>query len=458
MSFSHQGLSAKVKSTIVQTFVPDSDPYLKLANLINWDHLASLALPDLKSTTAKGFWYLGRTLYLRIHLGVLILQVLLKATDRTIEFQVKSTPVFQVFCGQGLIRPWKCPDHTKIEEFRNRLSVSTNQSIGNYILKLAVESGFANPAKLDVDSTVQEANIAYPSDASLMKKLSLKCTKVLDYLLEKGKKYVPDGLTIDIKKIIKKSRQYFFLAKNTAKERKQELFAEYHSLVKEELKDFIKFIETISPSISRHLPWNIQLHLNQIKEKGWRYLLDVAHFVRTNTIKPGKLLSFTMEDVICVKKGKAGKENEFGRVFQVGRIEGNFLVAYTSNSLRMEDKIYFQDIIQEHETIFQGVSIETITTDKGYYSKENVALTREVSGNADGIQRPANVKDQVEEGHQKESLYCRRSGVEPVIGHAKNFGLGKSKMKSDGATLASGYRSVLGFNLHQLKRKIEFST
>ena len=74
--------------------------------------------------------------------------------------------------------------------------------------------------------------------------------------------------------------------------------------------------------------------------------------------------------------------------------------------------------------------------------------------NADGVQRPVNVKNQVE-GHRKEELFNRRAGVEPVIGHAKKFGLGKSRMKSDEATLASGYRSVTGFNLHQLVRKLE---
>ena len=36
--------------------------------------------------------------------------------------------------------------------------------------------------------------------------------------------------------------------------------------------------------------------------------------------------------------------------------------------------------------------------------------------------------------------------------HAKKFGLAKSRAKSDQTTLASGYRSILGFNLHQLTR------
>ena len=95
-----------------------------------------------------------------------------------------------------------------------------------------------------------------------------------------------------------------------------------------------------------------------------------------------------------------------------------------------------------------------MTTDKGCYSHQNVKYVEGITGDADGIQRPTNVKNQVE-GHWKEELFNRRAGVEPIIGHAKQYGLGKSRMKSDEATLSSGYRSITGFNFHQLMRKLE---
>jgi hypothetical protein len=425
-----------------------------LAELIDWEVIADLALPDLKETTKKGCWHLGRTLYLRPHLSVMVLQLLFKLTDRRAEELVKQTPIYHVFCGYGVMEKWHCPDHTKIEDFRNRLSPETHKKIGDYILKVAVKEGFANPSILDVDSTAQEANLAYPSDATLMKKLALKCKKTLDFMIEKGKGYLPSNISIDIKKIVKKSQEYFFLAKNTAIEKKRALFAEYHSLVKRELKAFIKFAEDLSPQAVKKLPWNHQVNIKEVKEDAWRYLLDVAHFVRNHTIKPGKILSFKMKDVVCIKKGKAGKDKEFGRIFQLGRISGNFLVPYTCTSLKMDDKQSLQPVLKEHEEIFGKEALESVTADKGYYSQSNVKFIKENIGSADGLQRPVTVKDQVV-GPQKEELYNRRSGVEPVIGHAKKFGLGKSKMKSDRATLASGYRSVMGFNLHQIKRNLE---
>ena len=123
-------------------------------------------------------------------------------------------------------------------------------------------------------------------------------------------------------------------------------------------------------------------------------------------------------------------------------------------SLRMGDKEFLIPVLQEHQEIFGKNILESVATDKGYYSKANADHVKKLTKSADGIQRPGNVKDQVK-GPRKEELFNRRAGVEPIIGHAKQYGLGKSKMKSDGATLASGYRSVTGFNLHQLMRKLE---
>jgi len=60
------------------------------------------------------------------------------------------------------------------------------------------------------------------------------------------------------------------------------------------------------------LPWNIRHAFDQIKGDTWRYLLEVGHFTRTNTIKAEKILSFHAKELACIKKGKLGKEFEFG--------------------------------------------------------------------------------------------------------------------------------------------------
>jgi len=450
MSLCHQGLDVKLEDTAVTTVVSITEPMVTLANALEWPRIAGLAIPDLKRT-AKGCWYLGRRLSLRSHLAVMILQSLLKETDRGIEQRIKQTPLLQVFCGKSVLPDWRCPDHTKIEELRNRLSPETHKAIGHYVVQVATQAGFADAAWMDIDSTVQEANIAYPADATLMKKLCEKAHHVLAFLKERKKTVVSSVPPLAIEQIRKTAQRYFFLAKTAAIEERRVLFKRYHQLVKSELRPVIEFYQSFSERQLKTLPWHIRRTVRQLREQGWRYLLDVGHFVRTHTLKPGKLLSFQAKAVACIKKGKAGKPHEFGRVFQLGRIGGNFLVAFSCTSVRMEDKHSLLPAIHEHREIFGEETLRQIGTDKGYYSAKNIKAVEALSLDADGVQRPANVKERPPPD-VTEALKRRRAGIEPLIQHAKSFGLGKSRMKSDTTTLAAGYRAVMGFNLHQLTR------
>lgn len=96
---------------------------------------------------------MGRPLRLRIHLGAYILQLFDK-TDRQTEYDIKDNAVYQLFCGRHVVRKWHYPDHTKIEEFRSRLSADTQQRLSNSIASRAVKLGFADPAHIDIDSTI----------------------------------------------------------------------------------------------------------------------------------------------------------------------------------------------------------------------------------------------------------------------------------------------------------------
>ena len=108
MSLCHEGLEAKLTDTAVTVAVSAREPLLLLANALDWCHIARLANPDLKRTS-KGCWYLGRRLSLRSHLAVMILQALLKETDRGMEKRIGLTPLMQVFCGKSVLTQLALP-------------------------------------------------------------------------------------------------------------------------------------------------------------------------------------------------------------------------------------------------------------------------------------------------------------------------------------------------------------
>ncbi len=111
----------KTESCVISLTPSNDHPLIRLARVIPWTDLADIVLPDLKKTPT-GKWWLGRKLQLRIHLGVYLLQLLFNKTDRQTEWEVKDNAAYQIFCGFSVVENWHCPDHTKIEEFRSRLS------------------------------------------------------------------------------------------------------------------------------------------------------------------------------------------------------------------------------------------------------------------------------------------------------------------------------------------------
>lgn len=452
MSISETGLDSKLSSISFQFSVSSSHPYIRLANALPWREAFVIVKADLQKTK-KGSWWVGRQLHIRVHLAVYILQCLLKATDRGIEQMINDSPVFQVFCGRSLISDWRCPDHTKMEEFRSRLSTETKKNLGDMILKVAVNLGLADPSWMDVDSTVQEANMAYPSDANLLKKLALKVSKVISYLKDKSKSYLPADLSIDIKGICKKAQDYFFLSKNTDIEKKRAIFNDYFHFVKHQLKDAIGFIEKMNPQQRVHLPWNIAAACKFIKADAWQYLLDVAHFTRNHSVRKTKRLCFHLMAAVCISKGKLDKKHEFGRQVQIGRIGGNFLIPL-STEIKMEDKKSLVPMVENHIQVFGQDVLKEVGTDKGYHSSKQIKDVSAMGINTDGVQRPANIKKKPPKDIT-DPLRDRRAGIEPLIGHLKSFGLRKSKMKSDAATHASVYSCTMGFNLHQIVRNLK---
>jgi hypothetical protein len=464
MSICSSGLDDPCHGQPVTIEVAATHPLLQLAQVIPWQALAELVLPDLKQSTAKGKWWLGRKLKLRIYLGAFLLQWLYNLTARQVEWGLKDNGAYQLFCGRGSVEQWQVPDHTKIEEFRSRLSPETPRTLANEVAVWATEVGFADPAKMDIDSTVQEANISYPADAQLMGKLAQQCAKVVAFVKQAKKRYVPKDLQIDLAAISRKAKAYFLLTKNRALENRRAVFQASHRLVKQQVKPVIAFCLALRPRAYAALPWNIRRASDQITEHGRRLVLEVAHFIRTHTIKPGKLLSFHCRAVACIRRGKVGKENEFGQMFQVGRIGGNFLLVGACSSLRMEDAASLLPMITEHQRLFGLGTLRSCGTDKSYYRAANRKYLRAVPGLAEvGLQQPGRDLNTLSESEHatRRRLANRRAGSEPLIGHAKQGGqLGHSRMKQDETTLAAGYAAVGGCNLrqllhHQLGKKIK---
>lgn len=454
MSICQSGVNSNIQAAKILINVTEQHPLIQLGQVLPWQELFDLILPDLKNTGGK--WWMGRKLKVRTHLGVYLLQQLFNKTDRQIEYDVKDNAAYQIFCGKLIVDKWHVPDHTKIEEFRSRLSPETQKTVANLMAQNAVKLGFADPSEIDIDSTIQEANMAYPADSCLLKKLGSMANKVATFLNKNVEEYIKTPIKINIKRVTAKAREYFFLPKNATKEVKDKKLMSLLNIVSEEIKPITLACETLSTSYIKGIPWNQSKTIKQLKNLAGQYLKDVRSFLINGSMVATKLLSFHLKEVVCFTKSKPGKKYQFGRAFQLCRIKGNFLIAGKCTSSQMPDKSAIKPIMREHKKTFGPVEITSVSTDKGYFSQKNEKYLFNKGVDEIGIQRPGNIKKAhpkpLSEARQEE-LVNRRSGIEPLIGHAKHKGqLGRSRMKSDKSIECSGYTSILGFNLRQFIR------
>src|SRR3990167_1099220 len=458
MSIDYSGLNDKIVGRDMLITVKNNHPLIQLAQALSWDDLAEIVMPDLKSTTKKGRWWMGRALRLRIHLGAYILQQIFNKTDRQTEYDIKDNAAHQLFCGRYVVKKWHYPDHTKIEEFRSRLSIITQQRFGNAIAGLAVKLGFADPAHIDIDSSIQEANMTYPNDSGLLCKLGKIAQRVAGYLNEKLFEFKIKPMEVNLKGIKSMARRYFYLKKNATQEEKNNRLSMLLDYVSKEVRLVVSNSRCMGENFVNNMPWNIRNIFCQLIEKADKYLKDVKHFLQTHQMVPDKILSFHLNEVCCFTKNKPGKKYQFGRIFHLARIKGNFLFSGKCQAPNMSDKKSVNLMLNTHQDIFNE-SPFSASTDKGYYSAENEKIMAEHGVTEIGIQRPDNVKKSRVKPlprYREDELIDRRAGIEPLIGHAKHKGqLGRSRMKSDKTIEASGFASILGFNLRQLIRNIE---
>lgn len=457
MSICHVGMNQKVIGKPVNIAIKSDHPLIRLANALVWEEIADLVMADLQTTTAKQKWWIGRPLRLRIHLGIYILQQLFNKTDRQMEYDVKDNAVYQLFCGHGIVKKWHCPDHTKIEEFRSRLSPQTQHQLANHIAVVASQLGFANSTQLDIDSTVQEANMAYPSDVSLLTKVGMKTKKVWSYLTKKIPNFQLEPINICVKEIKEKARACFFNRSSDPEEKNNKLHDLWMSVFSQ-VSPVLKILDKVLDEVDwKQMPWNIKRTAEQLAQYAHAYLVDVVIFLNRGVMVTGKRLAFHLNEVTCFNKGKA-KGLQFGRAFQLGRLGGNFLIVEKCTSVRMEDSASLKPIIKNCQQLFGAKQNISVATDKHYYSKANEIFLKRATVGSVGLQKPGEQPIKFDEVmlNQKIALANRRAGIEALIGHAKHGGqLGKSRMKYDRTTESAGYAAILGFNGRQLIRYLK---
>jgi hypothetical protein len=164
--------------------------------------------------------------------------------------------VYAIFCGKGAMKNWRCPDHTKIQTFRSRLTPKTQCALVNAIAKLAAKKGFAKPAYIDIDSTVQEPDMQYPATINLLAKtasLGRRVQKIIQQQLPP----IADNMMphIDMKKVMGIAKEYYFEKRRSFKvryEAKKVALKKMWQTVANEVQPVIRYAKLLLDPIEFH--------------------------------------------------------------------------------------------------------------------------------------------------------------------------------------------------------------
>lgn len=417
-------------------------PFIKAAMRLNWEEMFEKLMPIIYRGINR---FKGRHLDLRAHCGIYLLQSLCHWTDRFSEDMLSNHAAVRIFCGIDA-DPEKSIDHTSIEKFRNkRLGKEGAEVMNAYLLQFAQESGYTSGKHVDMDTTVQEAGISYPTEMNLMKKLQERVIVITEKVLGKAHEKVEDlkGLYQETKKKIK---EYRFFTK--AKETKKELVRG----IQEISISFLEWLQSISEmkeEIAKIRPY-LQKELSHLLAIVPLLLEQIRHWLDTGKVACGKIISLYKMIPRFIKKGKLGKPVEIGRKWIVNQLVGGFLQIIAPENPVIADTDCVKISLQEIMKVF-GEAPESYGTDRGMYSKENIELCRECGIKDIGIQPKGRAEWEVEQETAR-NLYCRRAGIEPRIGVAGRLGLKRSRAKSDDGDIISGYKAGIGFNLMKLMR------
>jgi len=157
----------------------------------------------------------------------------------------------------------------------------------------------------------------------------------------------------------------------------------------------------------------------------------------------GKVLSLFEEHTQAIRKGKAHRPTEFGRLVRIDEVENGVVSAYAVQDGNPADARAWVPALEQHERLF-GRAPKRATADRGFFSAENEqeAKTRGVKQVALPARGPLS---KTRAALQKQGWFRRllrwRGGVEPRIANPKHrFGMARAAYKGD-----PGFKRFVGW-------------
>lgn len=369
---------------------------------------------------------------IRLMVGLQLLKYIRNASDEEVVATWVENPYFQYFCGEQYFRHDLPIDPSLMTGFRHRIGAEGCE----FILALTVQTGLATKTitaaslcVVNVDTTVQEKAVAFPTDAKLLNKARIKVVR----LAKRCGILLRQPYTF-------KGQEAFTQAARYAHARQFNRAAAHTKKLRTMLGRVIRDTERKAKC----------MQLDTKAQERLERLLTVASRIHSQPRvraedDPPKVYSVHAPEVECISKGKAHKQYEFGvKVGIVATSKESFVLAAQSLPGNPYDGHTLKACLEQAQRT-SGVHAAQVFVDRGYKGHGCNSDTRQVfiSGAKRGI--TPSLKNKLK----------RRNAIEPVIGHMKSdTRMSRNFLKGVHGDAINALLSAAAHNLRKILTKL----
>jgi IS5 family transposase len=388
-------------------------PLFVLANQIDWTcfeqafgsmYVEDVGRPGIPTRLMVGLHYLKHTF---------------NESDETVVERFLENPYWQYFCGFEYFQHMLPIDSSSLTRFRKRIGDAGVEVIFKELLDTAKRGGYLREShmnKVNVDTTVQEKAIAFPTDARLYYKMR--------DVLVRAAEARGIGLRQNYRRVAKK-----VLAK-------QSRYA--HAKQWKRAGKMTKRLKTLLGCVYRDIERKVDYVDEELRE-----LLELAErLLKQQKQSKNKVYSIHAPEVECISKGKAHKRYEFGnKVGMVTTSRDNWIVGIKSFHRNPYDGHTLKASLEQVERM-TGWSAKQAYVDLGYRGHD-------YEGETDvHIVHYRKMKKLTRSARR---WFKRRSAIEPIFGHVKSdHRMSRNHLKGVEGDDMNALLGGCGFNMRKL--------
>jgi IS5 family transposase len=288
----------------------------------------------------------------------------------TLEREVRMNLAYRDFARIGM---GKVPDAKTLARIAQALGGEVIAELHRRLVEIAQAEGVIQGRKLRVDTTVVETNIHYPTDSSLLgdgARVLTRTMKKIETKAGKLKRKVRNRTRSISKRVI---------AIATASRHKG---PEGEAKRKKQYKELLRYARQVLNDTKRvigeveQMPAKKRKGLNSLCEDLSTMAARVRQVVKQAKARvfggitqlPGKIVSLFEPHSEIIRKGKASKPTEFGKMVQVQEAENQIITHYDVFDRRPSDRDLLLGAVENHERVLGRVPY-LATADAGYYSR-----------------------------------------------------------------------------------------